>query len=106
MPPRKNVCGLDGNGTSASSAAASVNTAFRSGGQASWTGDKGGRSGGSETETMDILHPGRKHVLVPTHTRFRRPPPAKPFNPRFESGRGGRRRGDSSILFPRSMFLI
>src|ERR1019366_43571 len=54
MPPRKNVCGLDGNGTSASSAAASVNTAFRSGGQASWTGDKGGRSG--STRRTKMLH--------------------------------------------------
>src|ERR1700681_20615 len=48
MPPRKNVCGLDGSGISAS---ASVTTASGSGGRSSGTGVNEGRSGGGEAAT-------------------------------------------------------
>src|SRR5665213_732557 len=48
MPPRKNVCGLDGSGISAST---SVTTASGSGGRSSGTGVNEGRSGGGEAAT-------------------------------------------------------
>jgi hypothetical protein len=48
MPPRKNVCGLDGSGISAST---SVTTASGSGGRSSGAGVKTGRSGGGEAAT-------------------------------------------------------
>src|SRR5665213_1270801 len=48
MPPRKNVCGLDGSGISAS---ASVTTTSGSGGRSSGTGVNEDRSDGGEAAT-------------------------------------------------------